>query len=131
MVFFCQIEFSLKDVEENVSEPDIHPLNKQKKGDLSSDQVDPMLSYLLWDRENHHGEQVPWLERMKMAVQRFASPKRALHENGHARNHKAKNSIFCRQTDKKIMRAGVNNDATTTMTRQQQWRPWWQRRQRW
>ena len=60
-------------MEENVSEPDINPLNKQKKGGLSSDQVEPMLSYLLGDHENHHGEQVPWLKRMKMAVQQFAS----------------------------------------------------------
>ena len=65
--FFVKLNFHLKDVEENVSEPDINPVNKQKKGDLSSDQVEPMLSYLLGDRENHHGEHVPWLERMKMA----------------------------------------------------------------
>ena len=106
-------------MEENLSEADINPLNKQKKGVLSSDQVEPMLSYLLGDRENHHGEQVSWLERVKIAVQRFASASVRCTKVG----TRVITFHFCRQTDKKIMRAGVrDNNATTTTTRQQQQR---------
>ena len=103
-------------MEENTSEPDIDSFNKQKKGDLSSDQVEPMLSYLLGDRENHHGEQVAWLERVKIAVQRFASASVRCAKVGTCVITTAR---VC-QTDKKIIYTDIQDTTTRTMTTMQQ-----------